>query len=189
MESQLLILAGIYNSGPGHWQSVWQREDPAILKLEHSDWNTADRVVWVRELEAQLDRIGPRVTLIAHSLGCLLVAFWSECTRHRIDGALLVSVPDPESPAFPVDARNFRSPPMRRLAFPTAVVSSTDDPYATQAFMRRCARAWGSSFHSVGALGHINADSNLGTWEQGSEILRTLMRDRPQRSARQREDA
>jgi predicted alpha/beta hydrolase family esterase len=176
MTSRILLLAGIHNSGPLHWQTLWQNADPAIAKLEHDRWDRPDRHAWVEDLERELDRIGPRVTLVAHSLACLLVAHWAATTRHAIDAALLVSVPDPEGPAFPADAKNFSPVPMARLGFRSTVVSSSDDPYGSEQHMRRCARAWGSEFVSIGARGHVNAASRLGSWDQGRDLLRELTR-------------
>ena len=175
MEKQALILAGIYNSGPDHWQSIWQRESPAFHKLEHSEWDEPVLAVWLRELEDEITRLGPGVTLVAHSLACLLVAHWAKTTRHKISGALLVSVPNPEGPGFPADAKSFGGQPLEPLPFPSIVVSSTNDPYGSSGFMRQCAESWGSRFVSVGALGHINEDSHLGVWEPGRALLRELM--------------
>lgn len=170
----LLLLAGINDSGPGHWQTLWQQADPAIAKLEHDEWDRPDRLRWVQELEAEVDRLGPRVTLVAHSLACLLVAHWAATTRHAIDGALLVSVPDPDGPAFPKDAKHFGRIPMLRLPFASTVVCSSDDPYGSEACMRGWAQTWGSRFVCIGARGHVNAASGLGTWDEGRTILREL---------------
>jgi len=176
MTHQLLILSGIYNSGPEHWQTLWQRDDPTIQKLEHRDWDTPDCHEWVRELEHTVSQLGPDLVLVAHSLACLMVAHWAATTRLRIKAALLVSVPDPDGPAFPADAKNFSHVPLQPLPFPSIVVSSTNDPYGTQQHMEKCAKSWGSEFVSVGALGHINADSQLGNWEQGKALLQRVCR-------------
>jgi predicted alpha/beta hydrolase family esterase len=174
MKSPCLILAGIGNSGPEHWQSRWQAEDPTIERLEHSEWNAPDCVVWMRELEEALSTVGSKMVLVAHSLACLLVAHWAATSKQRVAGALLVSVPDPAGSTFPAEASNFQRVPQRRLPFPSVVVSSSNDPYGTSQYMRGCASAWGSRFHSVGPLGHINASSNLGAWAEGKSFLHEL---------------
>jgi predicted alpha/beta hydrolase family esterase len=168
-----LILAGIYDSGPTHWQTLWQQEDSRFLKLEHASWDKPDRREWVDELDAAIADLGGGLVLVAHSLACLMVVHWAAQSRRTVDGALLVSVPDPSGPGFPADATYFADLPMTRLPFPSTVVCSSNDPYGSPAHMRRCADAWGSKFVEVGALGHINASSNLGAWQQG----RTLLRD------------
>ena len=169
-----LILAGIGNSGAEHWQTLWQAEDPRFDKLEHSEWDAPDRVVWEAELEAKVAELGENVVLVAHSLACLLVAYWAASTRQRVAGALLVSVPDPAGPSFPSSAVNFGGVPLTPLPFPSIVVVSTNDPYASAEFMKACAEAWGSDCRRVGALGHINAGSNVGNWPQGRAFLGEL---------------
>lgn len=174
METIPLILAGIGNSGPEHWQTLWQAEEPRFEKLEHSEWDKPDRAVWVEELEAKLATLDENVVLVAHSLACLLVAHWSSSTERRVAGALLVSVPDPSGSNFPASATGFGNVPLRALPFRSVVVASTNDPYASAEYMKACAEAWGSSFQLVGEQGHINASSGLGRWPQGRAFLREL---------------
>jgi uncharacterized protein len=175
MISKILVLPGIGNSGPEHWQTLWEASDPAMTRIVHSEWDAPDCRVWVRELGAAVVASGPDTVLVAHSLACLTVAHWAAESPRPIAGALLVSVPNPDLPAFPAEASHFSPVPMRRLPFPSLVVSSTDDPYASADWMRRCAGAWGSRFHSVGACGHINASSNLGDWAEGRKLLADLL--------------
>jgi predicted alpha/beta hydrolase family esterase len=66
-EPQILLLAGIYNSKPNHWQTVWQQEDPALRKLEHADWDTPNRIAWVCELENELDRLPLPSTVVSNT--------------------------------------------------------------------------------------------------------------------------
>lgn len=169
-----LILAGIGNSGPEHWQTLWQVADPRFEKLEHSDWDTPDCDVWVEELETKVAELGENVLLVAHSLACLLVVHWAASTQRKVTGALLVSVPNPSGPNFPGSAKGFGDTPMKALPFPGIVVASTNDPYASAEYMQACAAAWGSDYRLVGALGHINASSNLGDWPQGKRIVGEL---------------
>jgi predicted alpha/beta hydrolase family esterase len=170
----LLILSGIYNSDSSHWQSRWQQEDSRFCKLEHTSWDHPDRHEWVRELDSEIERLGGDLVLVAHSLACLMVTHWAAESKRTISGALLVSVPYPAGSVFPKDAKNFGNFPMKKLPFPSTVVSSGNDPYGSQEHMKRCAQAWGSQFVAVGELGHINVSSNLGMWEHGRELLKAL---------------
>ena len=61
-----------------------------------------------------------------------------------------------------------------RLPFASAVVASSDDPFASLEYATRLAADWGAALHGVGARGHINADSGLGDWPQGLEWLQDL---------------
>jgi hypothetical protein len=64
--------------------------------------------------------------------------------------------------------------PLHRLPFPSIVLASTDDPYVSVERARQFAEAWGSRFEVVGALGHINSASELGSWPVGWGFLEEL---------------
>ena len=84
---------------------------------------------------------------------------------------MLVAPPDPAGATFAPDLAAFRAVPTGRLPFRTLVVASTDDPYGTADFAQRMAKGWGAGFVSVGAQGHINAESGLGDWPDGRNLL------------------
>lgn len=172
---EFLTLPGYGNSGPKHWQTHWEKMDPAFRRVEQQDWDRPDRAQWVETLEAAVASAGPDVILVAHSLACLLVPHWAGVaarrTREKVKGAFLVAVPDPESPAFPQAATGFAPVPAAALPFPSLIVASADDPYASTEFARSCARAWGGGLTVIGARGHINAESGLGAWSEGRRLL------------------
>ena len=175
-----MILPGLGNSGPQHWQTLWERAEPSFTRVEQTEWDRPHCDDWVATLDRAVAGAGPRTVLVAHSLACLLVAQWAHVTKHSIRGALLVATPDPDGITFPDDAVGFAPVPLERLAFPSIVVASTDDPYSSIGFARDCARCWGSRYVELQAAGHINADSGLGRWEPGLEMLRSLI-DAPAR--------
>jgi predicted alpha/beta hydrolase family esterase len=179
------ILPGHGNSGPGHWQSLWELESADFQRIEQSDWENPIRDEWVATLEAAIFAApsatgSSEIVLVAHSLACLMVAEWGAvappASLRKIKGALLVAPVDPHGPAFPGSARGFGNVPMAALPFPSLVAASGNDPYATLEYAHRCARAWGSAFADVGALGHINGSSGLGAWPQGRVLLDSLVR-------------
>jgi predicted alpha/beta hydrolase family esterase len=178
--TRILVLPGYANSGPGHWQTRWEALDSAFERVAMPDWHRPVREAWCDALEqAVAAHEQGSLLLAAHSLGCLTTAFWAvrragNSSASKVAGALLVAVPDPEGPAFPVDAHGFAQPPMQRLPFPTIVVASSNDPYGGAAFGERCARAWGSRFIDIGARGHINAESGLDDWDEGRRWLESL---------------
>lgn len=171
----VLILPGIGNSGPDHWQSRWEAKHPTWRRVQQRDWDHPERSEWVGTLDLALDQSGPRSVIVAHSLGCLVVAHWASARLRSLGGALLVAPPDPDGSAFPQEAVGFSPLPMTALPFPTILVTSTDDPYSSLEFARDCAMAWNSRFISVGALGHINSASNLGDWPEGEGLFRELV--------------
>ena len=110
----------------------------------------------------------------AHSMACLLVAHWATVSTLLVHSALLVAVPDPDGPAFPIGTVGFSPLPHKCLPFRSIVVASTNDPFGSVEFNKRCAANWGSKLVNIGAEGHINADSNLGNWPQGFNILQNF---------------
>ena len=173
-EVKILLLPGCGNSGPAHWQSRWEAENPSFRRVAQDDWMHPVRVVWQARLEDAVAQTGAGAVLVAHSLGCLLAAHWATNTRLRIKAALLVAVPDPAGPEFPSTATGFAHPPMQPLPFRSVVAASQDDPYGSVDHARACADAWGSEWVDIGPAGHINARSGLGRWQKGFALLRRL---------------
>ena len=64
--------------------------------------------------------------------------------------------------------------PETPLAFPTVVVSSTNDPRMRSDKAAFWAGFWSASFLSIGAAGSIDEESGFGPWPQGLEILDQL---------------
>jgi len=174
IKTTALILPGMGNSGPEHWQTLWERANPSFARVQQRDWNHPDCDEWRAVLEESVARAGADVVLIAHSMACALVAHWAAKTTLQIKGALLVAPADPDGPNFPRDAVGFSPVPRRPLRFPSIVVASTDDPYAGPEYARSIAEAWGSRFVSIGPRGHINSESGLGDWPEGFSLFQEL---------------
>lgn len=172
----ILLVPGLGNSGPDHWISHWERALPAT-RADLDDWDDPYPESWVANLDAAVAAAGDDVILVAHSLGCATVARWAKMARPNVKAALLVAPADVDSDVHvPPPARRFGPMPTERLPFPSIVVASTNDPYADIERSEEFARAWGSRFVTAGALGHINADSALGTWPKGRALLNELLR-------------
>jgi predicted alpha/beta hydrolase family esterase len=171
-----LIIPGIGNSGPEHWQSIWEQNDHTCQRIVQDDWDRPSLAAWIERLESMVSASTEPMIIVAHSLGCLLVAHWASVSQNtnKIHGALLVAVPDPASPQFPVAARSFINVPAAIIPFRTIIVASSTDPYANESFATACAQAWGSALHRIGDAGHINAASGLGEWPYGYSLLEGL---------------
>lgn len=170
-----LIVPGIGNSGPRHWQTLWERQHPRWQRVQQRDWDHPVRTEWLQALESAVAGCSAPVVLIAHSMGCLLVAHWAQRASVPVRAALLVAPPDPNEAAFPSTARGFETVPSDRLPFPSLVVASSDDPFGSVAYAKQCAANWGSAFAEAGAIGHINAESDLGEWPAGFAWLEQLL--------------
>jgi predicted alpha/beta hydrolase family esterase len=179
-----VFVAGIGNSGPDHWQRLWLDRVPAGVWVDHADWLDPDRDTWTSDLQKTVWRIRGPVVFVAHSLGCLVVAEWAnERSDPSVAGAFLVAVPDPSGPAFPKTATGFGDLTAAALAFPSVVIASRDDPYGSIDHAASVAETWGSEFVDAGAIGHINAASGVGFWDEGWQKLQTFVAGLPEREA------
>jgi predicted alpha/beta hydrolase family esterase len=174
MPPRVLIVPGWGDSGPEHWQSLWEATGDDVRRVQQRDWLYPVCAEWVDTLTRAIAEAGGPVVLAAHSLGCLAIA---HCARGRalpIHGALLVAPPDVERPDFPPVVEGFAPIPRERLAFPSVVVASRDDPFGDFERTRALAEAWGSRLVDIGAHGHINAEAGFGPWPLGEQLLAEL---------------
>lgn len=126
-------------------------------------------------IESEMDA----VVLVAHSLGCALTAWWvasgmpGVTDKGKVKAALLVAPPDVARSGFP--APSFSPMPAMVFPFPVTVIASDDDPWCDLLVAQNLAYAWGAELQLVGAKGHINGESGLGSWKQGQGWLSALM--------------
>ncbi|OIN93617.1 MAG: alpha/beta hydrolase [Comamonadaceae bacterium CG1_02_60_18] len=175
---QVLLLPGWQDSGPGHWQSLWEAQF-GYQRVRQHDWLRPLRGDWIARLEDVVQSQHGPLVLAAHSLGCQLVAAWAAISpsTHRIQGALLVAPGDAEREELRPHMASWSPLVLQRLPFKSTLVASSNDPYCTLARVAQFASAWGSDLVVAGVLGHINADSGLGDWPQGQALLNTLISD------------
>jgi len=177
-KASVLVLPGLGGSGPEHWQTLFERRNPAWRRVEQQDWDRPDPAAWISALESAVRAAPEPVVLVAHSLACALVAHWARSgSAGRVAAAMLVAPPDVESDAHvPPEARVFAPMPSDPLPFPAVVLASRDDPYCPIARACGFAALWGADFIDVGPLGHINTDSGHGPWPEGERLLADLIR-------------
>ncbi|TFY97993.1 RBBP9/YdeN family alpha/beta hydrolase [Ramlibacter rhizophilus] len=171
----VLLLPGWQNSGPGHWQTLWEQQH-GCHRVEQHDWLRPLRGDWIARLEEVLLARRTPAVLAAHSLGCHLVAAWAAHSRHtdRVRGALLVAPPDIERPELRTLLPSWAPTPRQALGFPSVLVAGRDDPYGDFEQAQCLARDWGARLEDLGPAGHVNADSGLGDWPQGWSLLQAL---------------
>jgi uncharacterized protein len=167
----VLLVPGIGNSGPEHWQSLWQAKHHDVVRVMQQDWDHPVCAEWAETLDRAVAGADAPPILVAHSLGCLTVAHWAAVSDRACYAILLVAVPDPSGPAFPKMAVGFAAVPPALRKFRATVVSSDDDPYATRGYTEKQVTAWGANHVRLGQRGHINAASGLADWEGGWSIV------------------
>ena len=174
----VLLLPGWQNSGPGHWQTEWEVRH-GYHRVEQHDWMHPLRGDWSARLEETVADAGGPVVLAAHSLGCILTAWWAAHTRHahKVRGALLVAPGDVERTDLAEMIPGWAPIARQPLPFPAVLVGSSNDPYCSLERAQSLAQAWGARFIDYGECGHINAESDLGDWTEGHALLHTLLND------------
>lgn len=173
---RILTLPGWQGSDAAHWQTRWEQLH-GCQRVEQDDWNWPRRGDWMARLDTVLLESGRPAVLIAHSLGCHLVAAWAAHSLHtdRVVAAMLVAMPDTERADKPPNVFSWRPQNRQRLPFASLVVVSSDDPYCAPQRALDLAAAWGSDTVDIGAAGHVNSESGLGDWAQGWQMLQKLV--------------
>lgn len=166
--AEILIVPGLRNSGPTHWQSWFEQQLPNTRRVEQTNWEKTCLSDWAARVRDAIDAAGEPVWIVAHSFGCLASVTAAFVRQEKIRGALLVA---------PADPQRFDEPAAlleERLTFPSLVVASSNDPWVKESIARQWASIWGSDFLSIGDVGHINVDSGHGPWPEGLALFEKL---------------
>jgi len=180
---RVLIVPGLHNSGPGHWQTWLQGQYQGAQRVHQARWHEPDLDVWAAQIAQVIENASPRVTWIAvaHSFGCLALARYLQ--QHRsshgsqapirqgVQAALIVAPADPKK--FQVQDRL----PQSGLGISTTLVGSENDPWMPLEDASWWAKRWGSRFLNLGPAGHINHESGHGPWPWARYHVDHLIRD------------
>lgn len=170
-----LIVPGLGNSGPEHWQTYFQNSGNNFFRIEQREWDSPTCAEWIETIDKKVSAFDPStVVLIGHSLGCSAIAHWATKYKRKIKGALLVAPSDLEAPQYNFPAKGFAPIPLNKIDFTTIVVASADDIWVSLERARFFANNWGSEFINIGNAGHINVASGHTNWDEGMDILKTL---------------
>lgn len=158
LPARLLVVPGLHDSGPAHWQTWLQAQHPHAVRVDQRDWTTPDLDRWAGRVASALERHGAGPWLaVSHSFGALALA---RCLLLRPDlpvaAALFVAPADPDR--FGLG----ESLPRGALAIPSTLVASETDPWLKIAKARQWAHRWGSPLVNLGDAGHINAEAGFG---------------------------
>lgn len=189
--TDFLILHGFSGSTGEHWQEWLHQElekrNFQVRFPQFSDWDKPDKSVWLSQLNKTMSEIGDtqRLTVVAHSLGCVLwLHYAAQAARKKVGRVLLVSppavhpVPDSLKVFFP-EPSEARKQAEQAIAgfypFPsdtaslagaaekTAIITSTTDPFMPGRSVLDF-RTYGVPILLLPAMGHINVCSGFGPW-------------------------
>ena len=170
-----LIVPGLGNSGPEHWQTYFEKSGDNFYKIYQQEWDAPICRDWVETIDKKVSEFDlSTVVLIGHSLGCSTIAHWAKLYKKKIKGALLVAPSDLEAPLYTFPTIGFLPISLEKINFKTIVIASADDIWVSIDRAKFFAENWGSKFINIGNAGHINASSGHTNWEEGLTILKTL---------------
>ena len=170
-----LIVPGLGNSGPEHWQTYFQNSASNFIRIEKKDWDTPTCDDWIKNIDEKLLSFDiSSVVLIGHSLGCSTIAQWAAKYKRNIKGAMLVAPSDLEAPNYTFPTKGFAPIPLDRMNFKSIVVASSNDIWVSLDRAKFFADNLGSDFINIGEAGHINVSSGHTNWEEGLTILKKV---------------
>jgi predicted alpha/beta hydrolase family esterase len=181
----VLIVPGLRDAVAMHWQTLLDarlraagRPVACVPPMGREDLDCLRKVAAIEHAAQAID--GP-IVLVAHSGGCIMVAHWAQRTQRAVHGALLATPPDFERPmpeGYPtLDALRvggWLPVPRQRLAFPSIVAASQNDPLADFDRVAALAREWGGRLVDLGKVGHLNPASGYGEWPQAEDFIDEL---------------
>ncbi|MHB8887053.1 MAG: RBBP9/YdeN family alpha/beta hydrolase [Methylovirgula sp.] len=172
-DADILIIPGLGNSGPDHWQSRWEAKLSSARRVVQDDWDHPELGAWTAQIGTAIRSATKPVVLIAHSLGVIaavhaIQTLPAEEGAGGIAGAFFVAPPSERAITQhgAIDP-HFAPIPTAPLPFPSVLVASRNDPFSTYGDTEDMAYAWGAAFADAGFSGHINVDSGHGPWPEG----------------------
>jgi predicted alpha/beta hydrolase family esterase len=180
MTPRLVIVPGLGDSGPQHWQSLWEQKYSAA-RVRQDDPDAPTPHGWSARLQEVIEATPGELVLVGHSCGVPNIVHWARLygghpsgAWERVKGALLVAPTDVEldhtRQLYPA-VHQMAPLPMTELPFPALVIASENDPYSGFGQAEQMAEAWGAAFISAGEAGHINVESGHGDWPDGEVLL------------------
>ena len=179
----VLIVPGLRDAVPGHWQSLLAAQLPRVLSVPAMGREDLDCGKRIEAIEAAAQAVQGPLVIVAHSGGCIMLAHWAQQTQRQVHAALLATPPDFERPmpeGYPtIDALRtggWLPVPRGPLPFRSLVVASRNDPLGSFERVGALADGWGSSLLDLGEVGHLNPASGYGDWPQALSLVNALSR-------------
>ncbi len=153
-----------------HWLTRWRLKLSTARHVEGADANAITRALTAAARES-----GQPKLLIGHSTGVIAIAHVAaELAGADVRGAFLVAPPDEETlKSLPGE---WLAPPRAALPWPSIMVASRTDPWASFAFSQVLARDWQSALVDAGEAGRIDPEAGYGPWPDGLLKLAAFLR-------------
>lgn len=173
----ILIIPGLDNSGPDHWQSRWERNLKTARRVLQDDWIAPRKNDWVGRIAEAVAVSSRPAVLVGHSLGAVAALHaLSDIDLAKVAGVFIVGTSDAENPEpwpdielerWHPQAAGFAPLPKGTLPVKTRMIASSTDPYCTLERAQALAAEWGADLSVIGDAGHLNTASGHGPWPEG----------------------
>jgi predicted alpha/beta hydrolase family esterase len=145
---------------PEHWISRWS------AKLSTARLINAGEPQETRRRLVAAARPSRPTLLIGYSTGAIAVALAAPSLAGAdVRGAFLVAPPDDDTLATLDGA--WPASPRAPLPWPSVLVASRTDPWASHRRSQSLAENWGAEFVDAGEAGRLDAESGHGPWPDG----------------------
>jgi predicted alpha/beta hydrolase family esterase len=180
-EPTVLIVPGLRDAMAQHWQTLLAARLPRVRSVAPMGREILDCAARVAAVEREAQAIEGPLVIVAHSAGCIIVAHWALQTKRAVQGALLATPPDFQSP-IPQSYTTIKAlgdagwlpVPRSRLPFRSIVAASRNDPLGRFKRVAALAFDWGANLVDVGKVGHLNLASGYGNWPQAEDLIAQL---------------
>ncbi|MBM3455956.1 MAG: serine hydrolase family protein [Bacteroidetes bacterium] len=179
-ETNFLVIPGYGNSDKDHWQTFFETQLTNCHRIEQESWENPQCEDWINTINNTVIRYdADSLVLVSHSMGGIAIAHWASRFNTKIKGAFIVAPPDLENPYLDLNLESFTPIPTLKLPFPSIVIGSSNDNWATLERTQTFADNWGSKLIIIGVAGHINTTSGYGKWENGLNLLKQFADENP----------
>ncbi|WP_407161222.1 RBBP9/YdeN family alpha/beta hydrolase [Aeromonas caviae] len=168
--NKILLVPGLHNSGPDHWQSRWHQQFPQWQRMMGLPWDKPDLTVWSAKLASKLRSRRSRVHLVAHSFGALTAIAAARLQPDKVSSIFIVAPADPARFGIPDEVL------AGAIKVSAQLIASRNDPWMSFERAEFWSRQWQVPLFDAGEVGHINAQSGHGEWHQGLALFGTLYR-------------
>ncbi len=182
MKPTVLIVPGLRDEAPGHWQALLAQELDAVVCLPALGRQNIDLAARVAAIDSAVRAIEGPVIVVAHSGGAVAAAHWARRTEAKnVLGALLATPPTfatPLGPEYPpleqFEQSGWLPLPQGTLPFRTIVAASRNDALGSYEQVAELARRWGAELVDLGEVGHLNPASGYGPWPGARALIERI---------------
>lgn len=171
-EVDVVMVPGLGNSGPDHWQTRWAKKLSTARRVEQADWESPQVDAWTEQLVDTVAQSERPVVLVGHSMGvATIVRAASRLAAHDVRGAFLVAYADVDHTEILACAPTFTPISRDPLPFPSVLIASRNDPWCAYETSDDLGHAWGSLIMDGGESGHFSVDDGFGPWPEGTFLF------------------